>query len=74
MRISPEIIDINNWEGNTDSQIENTYIDSHEIFFSPFQAGDIVNNTKEWVEKSISGESWSIRSYALHLFLSLIHI
>lgn len=72
MKISPEIIDINNWEGNTDTQIKNTYINSHEIFFSPFQASDIVDSAEEWVEKSTSGEYWSVRSYALHLFWWII--
>lgn len=73
MKITPEVINIDEWESDFIQDKKNDiYIGSKEILFSPFQSGDIVNNTEQWIEKNASKEFWSARSYALHLFWWII--
>lgn len=75
MRILPEIIDLDEWESDAEStENEKRYVDSSKLLFSPFQASDVVHDTDNWIKKSTSQskESWSARSYALHLFWWII--
>lgn len=71
MKIIPEVININEWESEFEEKSK-IRVNSEELAFSPFQSSDVVNDTENWIEKSTSGEFWSVRSYALHLFWWII--
>lgn len=69
MEMKPEVISLDDWETKyKEDKHPSIFVPGKEFVFTPFQIGDVIHDTDAWVGRSFSGEYWSPRSYALHLF------